>query len=160
MPISVATPTMMKELMPQSRSAMSRGVLSNADIVILSKTTSLGSGLSSGTSSNPGDPRRNQGFTSPTDFTRCQAIAMRNWKTPEASLGTAQEGSMNTRGPPSGAASRQRLARWMISGPRLGWRVLLLGLSCESSTVRTLFRLYLAVGRVYQPEGGPFSAPD
>ena len=49
MPISVATPAMMKELMPQSRSAMSRGVPSNADIVILSKTTSLGNGLSSGT---------------------------------------------------------------------------------------------------------------
>ena len=36
------------ELMPQSRSAMSTGIPSNADIVILSKTTSLDSGVSSG----------------------------------------------------------------------------------------------------------------
>ena len=48
-PISVATPTIAKAFTPASRSTMSSGVPSNADIVILSKIASEGRGTSSGT---------------------------------------------------------------------------------------------------------------
>src|ERR1043166_7436349 len=54
MPISMAMPTMAKAVIPQSRSAMSNGVPSNADMVILSKIASLGSGFISGTNWNAG----------------------------------------------------------------------------------------------------------
>ena len=64
--------------MAQSRNAMSKGVPSNADIVILSKIASLGSGFISGIRWKPGESRRNQGLTSSIDFTRCQTIAVRN----------------------------------------------------------------------------------
>jgi hypothetical protein len=50
MPISVATPTIANAVTPQSRSAMFSGVPSNADIVILSMTASLGRGAISGRS--------------------------------------------------------------------------------------------------------------
>ncbi len=47
-PISVATPTMMKALTPQSRKAKSSQVPSKADMVNLSNTPSVGRGANSG----------------------------------------------------------------------------------------------------------------
>ena len=44
MPISVATPQIAYESIPQSRSTMSSGVPANADMVTLSSTSSLGRG--------------------------------------------------------------------------------------------------------------------
>src|SRR5262245_22951759 len=99
MPISVATPTITTVVTPQSRSAMSRGVPSNADIVILSKTASVARGASSGASWNPGLSRRNQGRTSAADVTRCQAFAIRSWETPANSLGKDRCRRKNTRRP-------------------------------------------------------------
>src|SRR5262245_5557895 len=58
-PISVAIPQIMKEIMPQSRSAMLKGVPSKADIEILSKIASSALTPSSGASSKPALPRRN-----------------------------------------------------------------------------------------------------
>jgi hypothetical protein len=49
-PISIATPMMTNVVIPQSRRAMSSGVPSRADIVILSKMASEGSGVISGAS--------------------------------------------------------------------------------------------------------------
>jgi hypothetical protein len=51
MPISSTAPTIAKALTPQSRSTSSTGVPTNIDMASLSKTASLGSGASSGTSS-------------------------------------------------------------------------------------------------------------
>jgi hypothetical protein len=48
MPTSSAMPTIANAIRPQSRNVMLSGVPSNADIVILSNTTSIGSGASSG----------------------------------------------------------------------------------------------------------------
>ena len=61
-PISVAIPQIMKEIKPQSRSAMVKGVPSKADIEILSKITSSALTPSFGASSKPGLPRRIDGF--------------------------------------------------------------------------------------------------
>ena len=88
MPTSIAAPTTATALIPRSRSAMSSQVPSNADIVILSNTASRSSGATSGLISIPALPRRNQGWTSSTERTRCHAIAMRSWKTPIISTGS------------------------------------------------------------------------
>jgi hypothetical protein len=59
------------------RSVMVRGVPSKADMVILSKTASLGSGWRSGTGAKPGESRRNHAATF-SGSSRCsQAIAIR-----------------------------------------------------------------------------------
>jgi hypothetical protein len=63
MPISIAMPTMANALNPQSRRISAKGVPSNAENAILSRTASSSRGASSGTISNPGEPRRNQGRT-------------------------------------------------------------------------------------------------
>ncbi len=87
MPISVATPQIAYESIPQSRSTMSSGVPANADMVTLSSTSSVGRGSSSGTSSKPGESRSRNGCTSATRSSRCQIIAVRSAATPAISGG-------------------------------------------------------------------------
>src|SRR5512139_1823668 len=67
-PVSVATPQMMKLFNPQSRSAMASGVPSKADIVIVSNIASSSRTLSSGASKNPELSLRNHGWTSSISF--------------------------------------------------------------------------------------------
>ena len=104
-PISVTAPTMAKALTPQSRSTSSSGVPTNIDMASLSNTASLGSGASSGTSWTSGASRRNSGRTSSTRSTRCQAMAVRSWKTPASSLGSDRCLANSTRTPARRAAS-------------------------------------------------------
>jgi hypothetical protein len=54
--------------MPPSGNAMSKGVPSKADMVLLSKIASFGCGFISGTGWNPGESRRKQGVTSFNGF--------------------------------------------------------------------------------------------
>jgi hypothetical protein len=73
-----ATPTIRYARTPRSRSTISSGVPSNADIVILSITTSLGRGRNSGARAKSGEPCGISGPVSDARCLRCQVFAWRN----------------------------------------------------------------------------------
>lgn len=100
----------------ESRSAISNGVPTNADIAILSRMTSFGRGSSSGTSANCGESRGKVDTICCGLDLRCQAMAVRTADMPATSTASTHS---QPEGATTDARSQSKTDRLLLDKPHL-----------------------------------------